>query len=421
MNNGNLHWKGLRRSGPDRPRPLADAVLRLIWQHRRVSRADIARLAGLSRSTVSEIVNEILPMGIVIECGEGPSQGGRRPIVLEFRDDACTILGVEMGAAHVTVALTDLRGRVLAHAAREHPVRNDPHGTRRLIETLCHECLASPAAAERPLVGVGVAVPCPLDPSHPGRLSEIVIPAWGGRLGLEDLSRRLAAPLMVDNDANLGALAEHWWGVGRGVDDLAYIKVATGIGSGHVIGGEIYRGATGTAGEIGHISIDPKGKRCICGLQGCLVTLAGSQALVERALELGADYPGSSLTGLAISVHDIENAALAGDPLALRVATEATEHLGRAVAGMMNLMNPSLVIVGGDLARLGDLLLGPLREHIRNRTLVSSLAAAEIRTSELGPLSVAIGAATLVLKTALEDSHLFPTVAVPARAGDALA
>lgn len=419
MNNGNLYWKGLRRSDPDRPRPLADAVLRLIWQHRSVSRADIARLAGLSRSTVSEIVSEILPMGIVAEGGEGPSQGGRRPIVLEFRDDACAILGVEMGAAHVTVALTDLRGRVLAHATREHPVRNDPHGTRRLIEALCHECLASTASAERPLVGIGVAVPCPLDPSHPDRLSEIVIPAWGGRLGLEDLSRRLAAPLMVDNDANLGALAEHWWGVGRGVDDLAYIKVATGIGSGHVIGGEIYRGATGTAGEIGHISIDPKGKRCICGLQGCLVTLAGSQALVERARELGAEYPGNSLTGPGISVRDIENAALAGDPLALRVATEATEHLGRAVASMMNLMNPSLVIVGGDLALLGDLLLGPLREHVRNRTLVSSLAAAEIRTSQLGPLSVAIGAATLVLKAALEDSRLFPQVAVPARAGGA--
>ncbi|MBK6900894.1 MAG: ROK family protein [bacterium] len=419
MNNGNLYWKGLRRSDPDRPRPLADAVLRLIWQHRSVSRADIARLAGLSRSTVSEIVSEILPMGIVAEGGEGPSQGGRRPIVLEFRDDACAILGVEMGAAHVTAVLTDLRGRVLAHATREHPVRNDPHGTRRLIEALCRECLASPAAAERPLVGIGVAVPCPLDPSHPDRLSEIVIPAWGGRLGLEDLSRRLAAPLMVDNDANLGALAEHWWGVGRGVDDLAYIKVATGIGSGHVIGGEIYRGATGTAGEIGHISIDPKGKRCICGLQGCLVTLAGSQALVERARELGAEYPGSSLAGPEISVRDIENAALAGDPLALRVATEATEHLGRAVASMMNLMNPSLVIVGGDLALLGDLLLGPLREHVRNRTLVSSLAAAEIRTSELGPLSVAIGAATLVLKAALEDSRLFPQVAVPARAGGA--
>lgn len=415
MNNGNLHWKGLRRTDPDRPRPLADAVLRLIWQQRQISRADIARLAGLSRSTVSEIVSEILPLGVVVEVGEGPSQGGRRPIVLEFRDDACVVLGVEMGATHVVVVMTDLRGRVLAWESRDHPVRVDPHGTRRLVEEICRRCLASPEAQGHPLVGMGVAVPSPLHPSQPDRLSEIVLPAWQGRLGFGELSERLGAPLMVDNDANLGALAEQWWGAGRGVDDLAYIKVATGIGSGHVIGGEIYRGATGTAGEIGHISIDPQGRRCICGLQGCLVTLVGAQALVERARELGSEFPSSPLAGRENTMRDLEDAALAGDLLALRVAKEAAEHLGRAVAGLMNLMNPRLVIVGGDLGRLGDILIEPLRETVRNRTLVSSLAAAQIQASELGPLAVAIGAATLVLKAALEDSSLFPLVASEGR------
>jgi hypothetical protein len=126
MYNENLSWKGLRRTDPDRPRPLADAVLRLIWQKKRISRAEIAGVGGLSRSTVSEIVNEILPMGIVTEVGEGPSRGGRRPIVLEFQDDACVILGVEMGATHVVVALTDLRGRVLTWESRDHAVRTDP-------------------------------------------------------------------------------------------------------------------------------------------------------------------------------------------------------------------------------------------------------------------------------------------------------
>ncbi|MBK7701847.1 MAG: ROK family protein [bacterium] len=129
-----------------------------------------------------------------------------------------------------------------------------------MIAEMCRNCLAAPAAAGRPLVGIGVALPCPVDPSHPDRLSTIVLPAWDARLGLDALSAQYGVPLMVDNDANLGALAEHWWGVGRGVDDLAYIKVAMGIGSGHVIGGEIYRGATGVAGEIGHLSIDPQGK-----------------------------------------------------------------------------------------------------------------------------------------------------------------
>ena len=410
MYNENLSWKGLRRAGPDRPRPLADAVLRLIWQERRVSRAEIAGLAGLSRSTVSEIVNEILPMGIVTQVGEGPSRGGRRPIVLEFRDDACVILGIEMGATHVVVALTDLRGRVLTWQSREHPVRTDPDGTRRLIAQLCQVCLDAPEGRGRPLVGIGVAVASPVDPSNPDRLSTIVLPDWEARLGLDDLARHHGVPLMVDNDANLGALAEHWWGAGQGVDDLAYIKVAMGIGSGHVIGGEIYRGATGVAGEIGHLSIDAQGKPCICGLQGCLVTLVGGPALLARTAELAPEYPQSPLAGREITIVELENAALAGDPLAVRVAHEAAGHLGRAVAGLLNIMNPSLVIIGGVLARLGDLLLVPLSETVASRTLVSSVAAAEIRTGGLGELGIAIGASTLVLKAALADSHLFPRV-----------
>ena len=418
MNNGDLSRKGLRRSDPDRPRPLADAVLRLIWQEQRISRADIAQKASLSRSTVSEIVAEILPLGVVAEGGEGPSRGGRRPIVLEFRDEACVILGVEMSATHVVAVLTDLRGRALTAESREHPVRDDPAGTRKLITELCRACLAAPAAAGHPLLGIGVAVPSPVDPARPDRLSSVVLPAWKRRLGLDGLARRLDAPLMVDNDANLGALAEHWWGAGRGTDDIVYIKIATGVGSGHVIGGEIYRGATGVAGEIGHISIDPQGKPCLCGLRGCLVTLVGAQALVERAAELADSYPGSVLAGGPYTIRRLEDAALAGDPLALQVARETAGHLGRAVAGTLNILNPSLVIVGGDLARLGDLLLEPLRETVEQRTLVSSVAAAEIRASELGPRAVAVGAATMVLKAALGDSRLFPAIA-PGGAGQA--
>ena len=410
MLNGNLIWKGLRRADPDRPRPLADAVLRLIWEERRISRSEIAREAGLSRSTVSEIINEILPMGLVTEIGEGPSRGGRRPIVLEFQDDVCTILGVEMGGAHVAVALIDLRGKVLAWETRDHPVRSDPDGTRQLIAELCDKCLADPAAGARPLVGIGLAVASPVDPSDPNRLSSNVLPDWKGNLGLDDLCEKLGVPLLVDNDANLGALADYWWGLGDKTDNLAYIKVATGVGSGHVIEGEIYRGATGVAGEIGHMSIDPNGGPCVCGLRGCLVTLIGGLALESRAEELRPDYPRSPLVQGKIKIQDIENAALSGDPLALQVTREAAEHLGTAVAGLLNLMNPAVVVLGGDLARLGEVVLDPLRERIRSRTLVSSVAAVDILASKLGPQSVAVGAATLVLKSALEDSRLFPAV-----------
>lgn len=388
--------------------PLVESNLRLIWKEQRISRAEISRRTGLSRSTVSETVDSLLPTGLIAEVGIGPSSGGRPPVVLEFRDDAFAILGVDMGASHVAVALTDLRGRVLVSRERPHPVRTDPDGTRALIATFCDACLSEWPAGARRLVGIGVAVPSPVDPRHPDRLSEVVLPAWRGGLGLDFLAERYGVPLMVDNDANLAALGERWWGAGRDVDDFAYIKVATGLGLGHVINGRIYRGATGVAGEIGHMAIDPHGAPCICGLRGCLATLVGAPALVDRTRALLPAHPESALAGAELTLGSIEDAALAGDGLATTVVREAAEHLGNAVASLLNLTNPAMVILGGGLARLGDLLLQPLRETVRRRTLISSLVACEIRTSELGEQASAVGAATMILEAALEDSSLFP-------------
>ena len=182
--------QGIRHAAAQRPRPLADSILRLIWRQRRISRAEIARRKRLSRSTVSEIVGTLLPTGLVDEIGAGPSGGGRPPIVLEFQDDACVILGVEMGAAHVMAVLTDLRGRVLECKERPHPVRSDPEGTRALIVELCDACLsARPGTAGR-LVGIGIAAPSPVDPGRPDHLSEIVLPDWHGESGFTELLAR---------------------------------------------------------------------------------------------------------------------------------------------------------------------------------------------------------------------------------------
>lgn len=401
--------RGSRREEAERPRPLVDSVLRMIWREREISRAEIARRAELSRSTVSEIVSLLLPTALVAEVGTGPSRGGRRPIVLQFQDEACVILGVEVGASHVAVALTDLRGRVLVWRHRSHVVRTDPKGTRELVRELCEACLEKTPGSRRRLVGLGVALPCPIDPRSPDRVSPIVLPDWGGFHGLEPIASALGVPLMVDNDANLGALAERWWGAGRGVDEFAFVKIATGIGAGHVSGGELYRGATGVAGEIGHMAIDPHGEPCVCGLRGCLATFVGSQALVQQARKLLAEYPDSTLAGTEPTITLIEDAALAGDPLSRRLVHEAAEHLGVAIASMLNLMNPAKVIFGGGLTRVGDLLLEPLRETVKRRTLVSSVDASALVMSELGPRAGAVGAATMVLKAALSDSRLFPT------------
>ncbi|MEZ4404172.1 MAG: ROK family transcriptional regulator [Kofleriaceae bacterium] len=386
-------------------------MLRLIWQERQLSRADIARRTGLSRSTVSEIVSELLPSGLLAEVGVGASSGGRRPIVLQFQDDALGILGIDVGAGHVSAALTDLRGTVMAWEHRSHPVRTDPAGTLALMTELAARCLRQGRASPDRLLGIGVAVPSPVDLTRPDELCDVILPAWRGTSIAAPLRRRFGAPVLIDNDANLAALAERWWGVGQGVDDAAYIKVATGVGSGHIIGGRIHRGARGLAGEIGHLAIDPRGAACVCGLRGCLTTLVGAQALVDRALALAAAYPASPLAAPGLTIGALEDAALAGDPLALRVIGEAADHLGIAIANLLNLLNPSLVIIGGGLARLGEVLLAPLRRSVDSRTLITSVRAATIVTSSLGARAVAVGAATMMLERAFVDPSHFATSA----------
>jgi predicted NBD/HSP70 family sugar kinase len=387
---------------------LSDAILRLIWVERRISRAEIAQRLELSRSTVSELVEPLLASGLVSEAGAGASRGGRRPIVLEFQDGAFDILGVDMGASHVAVARMDLRGRVLAWVGRGHAVQADPEGTRALIKTLCDEAMQGVARAQ--LMGVGIAVPSPVDPKHPERLSQVALPAWNGTHGFKALLAKYRVPVLVDNDANCGALAEHWWGGAQGLNDFTYIKVATGIGAGHFIGGAVQRGASGVAGEIGHVAIDPRGEQCVCGNRGCLTTLVGGAALVARAESLRSRFPKSELAKGEITLSRIEEAALRDDALALQVVHEAAEHLGVAIAGVLNLLNPAAVILGGGLSVLGDRLLLPLRASALRRTFVPAVASTDIVVSTLGPRVVAVGAATLVLDAALRDPSLFPSL-----------
>ncbi len=378
-------------------------LLNLIWRERQISRADVARQTGLSPSTVSAIVGELDRAGLVREIGAGASRGGRRPVLVGFRDDAFALIGVELGATHVSAVLTDLRGTVRAFRHTHVAVRDDPAGALAAARKMADECLAAERVSRRRVVGIGVAVPSPVHPRHPGRLSPVILPAWRDRDVQAELADAFDLPVFVDNDANLGALAERFWGAGAGGEDLAYIKVATGIGSGHIINGALYRGAGGTAGEIGHIAIDPAGPLCVCGLRGCLATLIGSEALLARARRA---WPRRKRP----TVADIIAGVRAGDPAAREIVDEIGHYLGIAVAGLLNLMNPAVVVLGGEITSVGDLLLDPLRASVKRRALSTSVAETRIVSSRLGERSIAVGAATLVLEAALADRTLFPGV-----------
>lgn len=379
----------------------------MLWEQREISRADLARRTSLSRSTVSAIVSDLLGTGLVGEARTGVSSGGRRPIILEFRDQSSFIIGIELGATHVSCVLTDLRCDVRASWSAPAPVRDDPEAALNKMTLGVRSVLEADGVQPSQVLGIGVAVPSPVNAERPGELLPLIVPMWEGYNIATHLEACFKRPVFVDNDANLGALAELWWGAGSSAKDLAYIKVATGIGAGLIIDGRIFRGSGGIAGEIGHTSIDPNGPQCVCGLKGCLTTVVGTPALLERAknelLKRGLDRRPPE------RIEELVSAALDGDPMSVESIQYAGDKLGVGIANMLNLLNPKTVVLGGGITGASDLLLDAVRRTIHGLSLPASILNAEIRTTELNEWGIALGAATLVLEGALESPALFLT------------
>lgn len=375
-------------------------LLELIWRERQISRAEISRRTGLSPSTVSTIVAELRDAQLVREIGAGASRGGRKPTLLAFCDEAYYIVGVELGARHVSVVVVDLRGNVRAFAEAPNTLRDAPDATLACADALVEACLEEARAPRRSLIGVGVGVASPVDPAHPGRLSEMFLPAWQETDLRAHFNRRFGVPCFVENDANMGAWAERFWGAAQHTDAIAYIKVGAGVGAGFVFAGELYRGTGGISGEIGHIPIDPQGPVCPCGNRGCVTMYVGAEALAREAtLRFGCEA----------SVSEIVRRARGGDAVARELIDTAGKNLGIVVAGLLNLLNPQVVVLGGEITAVSDLLLDPLRASVRGRALPNVFAQTRLVISQLGARSVAVGAATHVLDRALHDRSLFAT------------
>ena len=205
--------------------------------------------------------------------------------MLEFQDEASSIVGIELGATHISCVLTDLRCRAKARWSASVPVRDQPKLALEQMISGVHAVLNAGGVQPSQLLGIGVAVPSPVDSKRPAELLPLIVPKWRGYNIGSHLEKHFSRPVFIDNDANLGALAELWWVAAPEVKNLAYIKVATGIGAGLIIDGRVFRGSAGIAGEIGHTAIDSSGARCTCGLNGCLTTFIGTQFLLERAAD----------------------------------------------------------------------------------------------------------------------------------------
>ncbi|WP_223267551.1 ROK family transcriptional regulator [Streptosporangium nondiastaticum] len=375
-----------------------ERVVRAVRTAGSLTQAEIARTTGLSAATVSNIVRELKEGGTVEVTPT--SSGGRRARSVSLSGDAGVVVGVDFGHTHLRVAVGNLAQRVLAEDAE--PLDVDASAAQGLdrAEQLVRRLIDDAGIDPGKIIGVGLGVPGPIDVETGTLGSTAILPGWAGTNPRDELAARLSVPVHVDNDANLGALGELVWGAGRGAADLAYIKVASGVGAGLVINGQIYRGPGGTAGEIGHITLDESGPVCRCGNRGCLETFTAARYV----LPLLHSAHGSDLT-----VARMVQLAREGDPGCRRVISDVGRHIGSGVANLCNLLNPRRVVLGGDLAPSGELVLAPIRESVSRYAIPSAARQLEVVPGALGGRAEVLGALALVLSemgdSTLLDGH----------------
>ncbi len=371
-----------------------------------ISRAELARRMLLTRSAMTSIITDFTGMGLVDEIEIGSTTGGRRPVLLAIKPGHGNVVGIDLGATHLSMLVTDFSAHVLAELERPLTISDGPARCLDQIDIMLMELLGSLHIQISQLSAVGLGVPGPVEAESGEVSSPPIMPGWDHYPIRQHLEQHWHVPVTVANDAELGALGEWAYGAGRGVSNLAYIKVGTGVGAGLILDGYIYRGSTGCAGEIGHITIQENGPLCTCGNRGCLEAMAGGQAIARKArqaVESGKRTELASIAPEAILAGNVAAAASRGDLVAQQIITEAGQYLGIAVASLVNLFNPSMIVIGGGVAQLGDQLLDPIRTTVRERSLKSAYKAVHIRSAMLGRRASSMGAVVQAVNLSLDQ------------------
>jgi predicted NBD/HSP70 family sugar kinase len=351
------------------------------------TQAELARRTGLSTATVSSIVRSMIDRDLVATTPTTSS--GRRAQLVRLKDGGIVPVGIDLGRTHVRVCLATLGYEVVAERSTAVRDARRPHEAIDAAAVLLAELLAEKGIPRSAVVGVGVGIPSAIDRRSGVVLEGPLWPEWGDVDAQSTLEDALGLPVFLDNDANLGALAEVTWGPHSAVDNLIFLKLGTGIGCGLIIGGQPYHGYLGTAGEIGHSPISDTGPQCRCGNRGCLEMAASTSTMIEL-LDRGQ--------GARLTTEDIARQALAGDTATLRVIEDAGLATGRALASVVNLINPEVIVVGGPLAPLGRILLAPIERGLLRYAVPMVGETTRLAVSSLGDRAEALGAVALVLR-----------------------
>jgi predicted NBD/HSP70 family sugar kinase len=359
------------------------------------SRAELGRALGLSRATITAVLLDLERAGMVEQAADGPEErprsNGRPPLHVSLAPDAAYAVGLDFGHRHIRAAVCDLGGQIISDRYAAFDVDEAPLEGFELASQLTEEVLEEAQVDTRHVIGVGVGLPAPLDAATGLVHADGILPSWRGIEPARELEARLGLPVNLENDSNAGAMAEHLFGAGRGVDNLAYIQISAGIGLGLILNGKPYRGVAGVAGELGHVAMDDDGLICRCGNRGCLETIANTVALTNLLSHSRRELV--TLPGLIELVR-------AGDRGARRAVADAGDAVGTALASAINLLNPELVVIGGELAAAGDTLLAPIRAAIERRVIAPAAHTVRVVPSTLGERAEVTGAAAMQLTRA---------------------
>jgi predicted NBD/HSP70 family sugar kinase len=366
-------------------------VLQALYDSAGTSRPELGRVTGLSRATVSSLVADMIAAGLVCEdngLAEPENRSMGRPAQpLSLNRSAAYAVGADIGHTHVRVALCDLYGTPVWDQVEMKEVDGAPHETLDLAADLIERALCECFVPREQVLGLGADIASPV--RSDGSLgADGIMPGWAGIRPGAELERRTGLAAQLINDANAGALAEHRYGAGRDTDDMVYVRLSAGIGAGIVAAGRLLLGTGGLAGEIGHLPVVQAGPVCRCGNRGCLETVA-SPVAIARLLQDSWGQP--------IRPDDLPRLLAGNSAGALRVLEDAGEAIGRALAGLVTLFNPQMIVIGGDLAATGEQLAGPIRHTIARHALPSAVPQVTIVTGELGSSAEVRGAASRVL------------------------
>ncbi|NKE04788.1 ROK family protein [Mesobacillus selenatarsenatis] len=357
-------------------------VLSLIIEKETISRADIANVTGLNKTTVSSLVTELLEDELIYESGPGISSGGRRPVILHFNRNTGYAIGVDIGVNYVLAVLTDLKGKIIVEKS-QNVNRTSYSSIISTVQTMIQSLMDEMPNSRYGIVGIGVGVPGIVNKEGSVLLAPNL--GWTNIQLKEDLEKTFNVPIIIENEANAGAVGEQQFGAGLDYENILYVSAGIGIGVGIILNKELYQGKSGFSGEMGHMIIELNGKRCNCGSRGCWEAYASENALLEMA--------GENIDSLESLIEQAKN----GEKTAIELFEKIGQYLGFGINNIINTFNPDQVIIGNRLASIREWIEEPILSTIENHTLVYHQKEMKLEFSKLGKYSTALGVSAFVV------------------------